>query len=294
MHILKIISGPLIGALIGYFTNYIAVKMLFFPKKEVRIFGKRLPFTPGAIPKGRKRLAKKAGSVIANQLITKEAIVSRMTEPEFENAMVNRIASLFTQSIEKMVANAGYAEAKTAQMKEKMTVSMTASIADSIKDIDFEQLVRDKGIVMIKQKLAGSLIGAFVTDGMLNNFVEPIAASLRDYVETDGRDLVQEQVAIKVEHLFSHSPESLLKRVDIEHEQIQRVIKNKYRTLAEEGVERILNRINVSDIVADAIDAMSIDELEEMVLSVMKKEFDMIINLGAFIGFVLGLLNLVI
>lgn len=294
MHILKIISGPLIGALIGYFTNYIAVKMLFFPKKEVRVFGKRLPFTPGAIPKGRKRLAKKAGSVIANQLITKEAIVSRMTEPEFESAMVDRIASLFTQSIDKMVANAGYSEAKSSQMKEKMTASMTASIVNSIKDIDFEQLVRDKGIPMIKQKLAGSLIGAFVTDSMLNNFVEPIAASLGDYVETDGRDLVQEQVAIKVEHLFGHSPESLLKRVDIEHEQIQHVIKNKYRTLAEEGVERILNRINVSDIVADAIDAMSIDELEEMVLSVMKKEFDMIVNLGALIGFVLGLLNLVI
>ena len=36
MHILRTISGPLIGALIGYFTNFIAVKMLFFPKYEVR------------------------------------------------------------------------------------------------------------------------------------------------------------------------------------------------------------------------------------------------------------------
>ena len=41
MHILRTISGPLIGALIGYFTNFIAVKMLFFPKHEVRVFGKR-------------------------------------------------------------------------------------------------------------------------------------------------------------------------------------------------------------------------------------------------------------
>lgn len=294
MHILRTISGPLIGALIGYFTNFIAVKMLFFPKHEVRVFGKHLPFTPGAIPKGRKRLARKAGDVIANRLITKEAVVSRMTEPEFEEAMVGRIESLFTQSIGKMVTNAGHSEEKSAKMKEKITASMTDSIVNSIEQIDFEQLVRDKGIAMIKQKLAGSLIGAFVTDNMLNSFVTPIASALRDYVETDGRDLVREQVAIKVEHLFGHSPESLLQRVDIQHEQIQRVIRNKYRAIAEEGVDRILKKINVSDIVAEAIDAMSVDELEEMVLSVMKKEFDMIVNLGAIIGFVLGLLNLVV
>ena len=39
---------PLVGAVIGYFTNMIAVKMLFFPHEEKRIFGHRVPFTPGA------------------------------------------------------------------------------------------------------------------------------------------------------------------------------------------------------------------------------------------------------
>ena len=54
---LEKLAGPIIGALIGYCTNYIAVKMLFYPKQEVRIFGRKLPFTPGAIPKGKQRLA---------------------------------------------------------------------------------------------------------------------------------------------------------------------------------------------------------------------------------------------
>ena len=34
--ILRMLSGPLIGAVIGYFTNLIAVKMLFYPKREIR------------------------------------------------------------------------------------------------------------------------------------------------------------------------------------------------------------------------------------------------------------------
>lgn len=51
--IIKYIAGPVIGAVIGYFTNFIAVKMLFHPKKEIKVFGHKLPFTPGAIPKGK-------------------------------------------------------------------------------------------------------------------------------------------------------------------------------------------------------------------------------------------------
>ena len=47
---LTIIAGPLIGAVIGYFTNYLAVKMLFRPRREIKIGSKTLPFTPGVIP----------------------------------------------------------------------------------------------------------------------------------------------------------------------------------------------------------------------------------------------------
>ena len=36
----KYIVTPIIGAIIGYVTNWIAVKMLFRPRKEVRVFGK--------------------------------------------------------------------------------------------------------------------------------------------------------------------------------------------------------------------------------------------------------------
>ena len=52
---LQNLSGPIIGAIIGYCTNYIAVKMLFYPRNEVKVCGHKVPFTPGAIPKGKPR-----------------------------------------------------------------------------------------------------------------------------------------------------------------------------------------------------------------------------------------------
>ncbi len=45
------IIGALIGAVIGYITNWLAIKMLFRPREAKYIFGMKLPFTPGLIPK---------------------------------------------------------------------------------------------------------------------------------------------------------------------------------------------------------------------------------------------------
>ena len=71
---LKYIITPIIATVIGYGTNYVAVKMLFRPRNEVKLFGHTLPFTPGAVPKGKPRLAKAVGNVVGNTLITKEDI----------------------------------------------------------------------------------------------------------------------------------------------------------------------------------------------------------------------------
>jgi uncharacterized membrane protein YheB (UPF0754 family) len=51
MELYKIIAIPLIGFLIGYFTNYIAIKMLFYPKKRYFLI-------QGIIPKRKKVFAK--------------------------------------------------------------------------------------------------------------------------------------------------------------------------------------------------------------------------------------------
>ena len=78
MSIFKLIAGPLIGALIGYFTNYIAVKMLFKPHKPVMIGKHRLPFTPGLIPKRKDELAGAIGSAVSDVLLTKEDLAQAL------------------------------------------------------------------------------------------------------------------------------------------------------------------------------------------------------------------------
>ena len=58
MDIVIMLLPVLVGAVIGYFTNYIAIKMLFRPRKAIKIGSWTLPFTPGVIPRNQARVAR--------------------------------------------------------------------------------------------------------------------------------------------------------------------------------------------------------------------------------------------
>ena len=57
MFITLYIIPPLVGGVIGYVTNDIAIRMLFRPHTAKHIMGWRVPFTPGIIPKEKGRIA---------------------------------------------------------------------------------------------------------------------------------------------------------------------------------------------------------------------------------------------
>ncbi len=67
-----LLAPPLVGGVIGYFTNDIAIKMLFRPYQAIYFKGRRLPFTPGLIPRNQERLAKRVSDTIMGSLLTPE------------------------------------------------------------------------------------------------------------------------------------------------------------------------------------------------------------------------------
>lgn len=70
----RLVAGPAIGALIGYITNDIAVRMLFRPHRAWYIKGFHIPFTPGIIPKERGRIAREVGKAVSENLISGEVL----------------------------------------------------------------------------------------------------------------------------------------------------------------------------------------------------------------------------
>ena len=89
---LRSIFPVLIGAVIGYFTNYIAIKMLFHPYNEIRIGGHRLPFSPGIIPKNKSRMARAVGSAVSGQLLTADALAESVKESNIKEKIAEKAA----------------------------------------------------------------------------------------------------------------------------------------------------------------------------------------------------------
>lgn len=67
-------APPIVGGIIGYFTNDIAIKMLFRPYRAYHIAGRRIPFTPGLIPSNQERLAQRISNAIMGSLLTPEEL----------------------------------------------------------------------------------------------------------------------------------------------------------------------------------------------------------------------------
>ena len=70
---------PFIAALVGWFTNYLAVKMLFYPKEPVNF---HLFKIQGIFPKNQREVAKRIGSIVADELLSSDDIRERLNNQE--------------------------------------------------------------------------------------------------------------------------------------------------------------------------------------------------------------------
>jgi len=84
---MKYLIASIVGAVIGYITNWLAIKMLFRPHNEVRVLGVKMPFTPGLIPKERLRISKSVGQTIGEHLLTKETIVESLCSKDVNDRL---------------------------------------------------------------------------------------------------------------------------------------------------------------------------------------------------------------
>ena len=86
------IAPPLVGALIGYVTNYVAIRMLFRPLTPWRLFSIRIPMTPGVIPAKRHDLAQNIGRMVGDHLLTSNDVGKALGKESFQTELRSLIS----------------------------------------------------------------------------------------------------------------------------------------------------------------------------------------------------------
>lgn len=89
---------PIISAAVGWFTNFIAVKMLFRPQKPIKV----LFFTiQGIFPKNQKLVAQKIGRMVADELLSADDIRDKIANQD----NIEYIKSIFEEKIDDYLNN---------------------------------------------------------------------------------------------------------------------------------------------------------------------------------------------
>ena len=76
-------------------------------------------------------------------------------------------------------------------------------------------------------------------------------------------------------------------------DELRAKIREIYRKTVRAVVPEVISKLDIAGMVRRKIDDMEVEQLEDMVMEVMRKELNTIVNLGALIGFLLGLINLI-
>jgi len=88
--IYKILLLALVGGLIGWFTNVIAIKLLFRPLEPIKMPVLNIRIQ-GLIPMRKEEIAKSIGETVENELISMEEIMDEMIENTDKKDLINVI-----------------------------------------------------------------------------------------------------------------------------------------------------------------------------------------------------------
>ena len=90
--LIKILLIPLISALIGYVTNVVAIRLLFWPRKPINLGFYELQ---GLLPKRQAEIAVSVGDLVEEQLLSLDEIFEKINTPEtMEMAIVKTVRVL--------------------------------------------------------------------------------------------------------------------------------------------------------------------------------------------------------
>ena len=325
MEYLKIIIPILEVALIGYCTNYIAIKMLFRPQKPIYVFGKKLPFTPGVIPKNKSRIAAAVGNAVGQNLFTNQDIVNAITESGLKNNLSEKImdTAFNTDSSIKDYIDKYYSkksgenddliqtelskevdydasdyddviieETDYDKIKNKVSDVITSKILGAFEKIDLNAMVSQIAGKTLSEKVKGTMMEMFLNESTVSAMSAPIGNSIAEYIKNHGEEIIYPLVDTEVDSFMEKPVSENLEELGLDTNILESFVNKLFDTAVSKCGSMISEYIDIPGIVESKINKMDVSELEELVMQVMKNELQTVINLGALIGAVIGIINI--
>ena len=300
---LHYLIGPAVGAVIGYITNDIAIRMLFRPHQAKYFMGIHIPFTPGIIPKEKVRIASSIGKAVSENLMNREVLEKSLLSDEMLEKMNDAIDEFVAtqrdndETIEQFASHYLSAE-DIAAMRENTSTSIVKMIAGKLQDSHLGESIARMATEHVMEKTRKSVAGRLGADMLLQPIAQLVegflAKHINEILTNNSQQMVENLVVTQSQELMNMTMSQLINGHDEQVAQIKKGIFNAYRVIITEHLPRILLDIDISTIIEQRINEMDMDEAEAIILDVMKKELRAIVWLGALLGSIMGTINVLI
>ena len=298
---LSYLIGPASGLVIGAFTNWLAIKMMFRPHQPKYIFGMKIPFTPGLIPKERGRLAEAVGSSISENLMNREVLEKNLLSKD----MLTKIEEGYDTFIAKQKVNTESLRIFLSHFLSKDDLDkiqsdtgreLAAQIHSRLADSNLGTMLAHAAVEHAISKMENSLLGiAFNAEQFLILLQEPaehlLSKHINQIISNNSEEIITNLIGQESDKLLDTPVCNLLRGHDEQLAQLRAILLDGYRQVISVHLPKILSTIDISRIIRDRINELDIEEGEKIIFAVMDKELRAIVWLGALLGCIIGTVN---
>lgn len=319
------IIAPLLGGVIGYITNDIAIRMLFRPHTAKYVFGIHIPFTPGIIPKEKGRIAEAIGGVISENLMNKEVLEKYLLSEDMIGKVRSAVEEFITtqqKNQETVACFLGHylSKEEIATIAQNINQSITKQTYEKLADSAVGEKVAHIAIDHVAQKLtidgaqellsgiggalgglggmAAGLFGGNIVAKFLGMLREPaenfLAKNINTMLRDNGEEIVSNMIGGEVDSFLNKPVCKSLEGHEEQLAQAVNTVESIYRSIITEHLPKILDSIDISKIIRERINEMDVNETEKLIFQVMSKELKTIVWLGALLGLVMGSINILL
>ncbi|MBO7577281.1 MAG: DUF445 family protein [Bacteroidales bacterium] len=299
MPVLHFILGPAVGALIGGLTNKVAIRMLFRPHRAVYIGRFHVPFTPGIIPKEKPRIAAAIGDAVGNELLNSDVLSQTLLSDEMYTKISNSVNSL----VDRMMVDptplrdviARYAAPEEtdrllSQMQTDLVQTLCLKLSDKAIGDHVAALAIDHIMNRLSQNFVGRL-GASALDLVHNSVQHFLADNINQLLQQNSQPMLHSWVSTETQHLLDTPLCRLCQHHQPQLRQLGGMVVNIYKQVVQDNLPRMLQTLDLQRIVQDRINDMDMQQTEQLILTIMKKELRALVWFGVLLGFLMGFIT---
>lgn len=268
---IELLISMIVFSAVGWFTNVVALKMIFKPYQQVRLAGIAIPFTPGVVAKQKPQFAASMGEFVGTKLLQSEAaktifqekrpLLETRLKENFSNDDFKLIRTLLTENSEAITGQLlGFAKNFLINRREAVAERLTDELQESkLSNLNLDALrsdIVDQSDLYLKKstpllikefenalrspKLLGEWLPDSVRETLFDSVDDMIAKKLRTLSELIQDDRQLDRLLQQFTQPFENFSQKTLKQVltDQQSAQLTNSVSNYFIDMANSPAAR--------------------------------------------------------